>query len=303
MVFILVIPSGIQASNDKYTNRLYTPTFTTQIAGINFIVDCWNHRIIYSRDMELPIEDWKTLDDNIAGPHSIAGNGTVFVAEDTGRHRLFVYTLTAKGFKKTQIIDGINGRPHRTIYDSTTKKFYVLTSTTQKMFVLSYQNGKVVVDQEVDLDFLEGSYVRSFSIINDKMYFVSGPSKISVVNYIDRDFIVERQYPVPEKYSQMNDIKKLGDYYFITVYPEKIIRLKDLSDFNSAENIYSKFGFKGTPYFINYFDGRFFITEIDSNSGIKSFKIKDNKIIDVKTINDSGPPDENVMKRMSEIVT
>ncbi|WMT39741.1 hypothetical protein RE628_20445 [Paenibacillus sp. D2_2] len=302
-VAILIVPSGTNAYGDDYANRLYTPTFITKIAGINLIVDCWNHRIIYSRDIELPIKDWKTLDDDIAGPHSIASNGTIFVAEDTGRNRLFVYTLTPKGFKKTQIIDGIEGRPHRTVYDSATKKFYVLTSTTQNMFVLTVQNGKVIVDQKVHLEFLEEAYVRSFSIINGKMYFVSGPSKISVVDYINGDFTVEKQYSVPEEYSLMNDIKKLGDYYYISIYPEKIIRLKDLSNFNSVENIYSKLGFSGTPYFINYFDGRFFIPEIDSNSGIKSFKIKDNEIIDVKTLNDSGPPDDYVKKRLSELAT
>lgn len=301
---LLFVPSfSVKAEATDYSDRLYTPTFTTKIAGIYFIVDCWNHRIIYSRDISLPIEDWKTLDDDIAGPHSIAGNGTTFIAEDTGRDRLFVYTLTTKGFKKTQIIDGIEGRPHRTIYDPATKKFYVLTSTSQNMFILTHHNGTVSIEKKLHLDFLSDAYTRSFSIIDGKMFFVSGPGKISVVKYIDGNFVLEQQFSVPSEYEAMNDIKKLGDYYYISVYAEKFIRLKNLSDFSSAENMYDSLGFKGTPYYITYFDGRIFVNEIDSSSGIKSFLIKNNKIIDVRTIFDSGPPNESVIKRKSEIAT
>jgi len=301
---MMLVPSTTQASDKMYSDRLFTPTFTTKIAGIYFIVDCWNHRIIYSRDIDQPIKNWKTLDDDIAGPHSIAGNGTIFVAEDTGRNRLFVYTLTPKGFKKTQIIDGIEGRPHRTIYDPATKKFYALTSTSQTMYILEVKDGKVFIENKVPLEFLEGAYVRSFSIINEKMFFVSGPGKVSVANYMDGNVFLENQYDVPSEFSEMNDIKKIGDYYYVSIYAEKMIRLKDLSNFNEYEDIYDKLGFKGTPYYMTYFDGKIFITEIDSSSGIKSFRVKDRvDIIDIETLNDFGPPNNAVLERKSEIAT
>lgn len=153
IVFTLMFSSCAQASDNDYTSRLYTPTYTTKISGIYFIVDCWNHRIIYSRDMTKPIKEWKTLDDDIAGPHSIAGDGITFVSEDSGRDRLIVYTLTSKGFKKTQVIDKIYGRPHKTIYDPTAKRFYVLTSTTQEIYTFELDNGQLSITNKVHLDF------------------------------------------------------------------------------------------------------------------------------------------------------
>lgn len=290
-------------TDNTYSNRLYTPTFITKISGLYFIVDCWNHRIIYSRNIDLPIRDWKILDDNIAGPHSIAGNGEVFVAEDTGRNQLFVYTLTPNGFVKTQIIDKIEGRPHRTIYDPSTKEFYVLTSERQTMYTFTNNEGEISLKNKVKLDYLGTSYVRSFSIIDGKFYFVSGPNKISVASYTNNQFSLIEQFDVPEAYQSMNDIKKIGSYYYMTVYPEKIIRLRDLSDFSEVENIYDKMGFKGTPYYISYFDGNIYITEIDSYSGIKSFKAAGDVIGPIKTLNDSGPPDQIVINRKNEIVT
>ncbi|MDG0810571.1 NHL repeat-containing protein [Cohnella rhizosphaerae] len=136
------------AANDSYADRLYSPMFITKIAGLYFIADSWNHRLLYSKDVRQPIKDWKVLDNDIAAPHSIAGNGTIFVSEDTGRDRLIVYTLTTKGFVRTQTIAGIKGRPHRTIYDSATQKFYVLTSDTQNIYTLSIKDGKVLVDSK-----------------------------------------------------------------------------------------------------------------------------------------------------------
>lgn len=303
IIFVLILIPGVQAKDSDYSNRLYTPTYITKISDIYFIVDCWNHRIIYSRDINKPIKNWSILDNNIAGPHSIAGNGTTFIAEDTGRNRLFVYTLTPKGFKKTQIIDNIDGRPHRTIYDPKTKAFYVLTSTTQNMIVLTEKNKKVDIIKKVNLKFLKETYTRSFSIIDDKMYFVSGPQKIIVTDYLKGNFEVEKEFIVPNNVSEMNDIKKIQDYFYISIYPESMIRIKDLTNFHNVENIYKKIGFKGTPYYINSFDGKYFITEIDSSSGVKSFRVTNNEIMDIKTINDSGSADEKVLKRKSEFPT
>ncbi|MBW7476115.1 hypothetical protein K0T92_15320 [Paenibacillus oenotherae] len=303
LVLFLIFLSMNQTTAAEYSSRLYTPTYTAKIGDHYFIVDCWNHRIIYNDDIDTDIKNWSTLDNDIAGPHSIASDSELYVAEDTGRNKLFVYTLTADGFKKTQIIDDIAGRPHRTIYDPSTEKFYVLTSTSQNMYVLSNQNGKLVIDKQVHLAFLEQTYTRSFSIIDDKMYFVSGPNKITIVDYINKDFEVAMQYDVPQEYSAMNDIFKIDDYYYISSYPEKLIRLKELSRFDSAENIYDELQFKGTPYYFSTFDNKFYVTEIDSHSGIKSFTIQNGSISDVETINDSGPADDLVLQRKSELPT
>lgn len=285
------------AATASYADRLYSPMFITKIGTLYFIADSWNHRLLYSHDVKQPIKNWKVLDDNIAAPHSIAGNGTIFIAEDTGRDRLFVYTLTTKGFVKTQVIGDIKGRPHRTMYDPATRKFYVLTSDTQNMYTLSVQNGKVLIDSKKNLPYLEAAYVRSFSIIDGLMYFVSGPNQILVANYKDGTFSLQEKYDVPAGYRSMNDIKKLGSYYYITVYSNQFIRLKDLSDFSTAENLYTKLGFKGIPYYMSYFDGKVYVTEIDSYSAIRSFKLYNDEITKTEVLHDYGPPNAAVLNR------
>lgn len=290
-------PTPTHAANDSYADRLYSPMFITKIAGLYFIADSWNHRLLYSKDVKLPIKDWKVLDNDIAAPHSIAGNGTIFVSEDTGRDRLIVYTLTTKGFVRTQTIAGIKGRPHRTIYDSATQKFYVLTSDTQNIYTLSIKDGKVLVDSKKNLTYLEAAYVRSFSIIDGKMYFVSGPNQILVANYRDGTFSLQEKYDVPPGYRSMNDIKKIGNYYYITVYYNQFIRLKDLSDFSTAEDLYTKLGFKGIPYYMTYFDGKVYVTEIDAYSAIRSFKLYNDEISQIQVIHDYGPPNAAVLNR------
>ena len=99
-----------------YRARLYTPTMITRLLGTYFIVDCWHHRIIHSRNLHAPLVRWKTLDDDIAGPHSIATDGTFHVAEDTGRHGLFVYRETAPDhFERVQHVPDVGIRPHRLV--------------------------------------------------------------------------------------------------------------------------------------------------------------------------------------------
>lgn len=293
----------MNAATSDYGDRLYSPMYITKIGDIYFIADSWNHRIIYSRDVKLPVAKWKVLDNNIAAPHSIAGNGTIFVAEDTGRDRLFVYTLTNKGFAKTQEINNVKGRPHKTIYDPATRKFYVLTSETQTMYTLSVKNSRVTVDSAKNLTYLEGAYVRSFAIIDGLIYFVSGPNQILVADYKDGTFALRQKYDVPEGYRAMNDIKKIGSYYYITVYSNQFIRLKDLSDFSTAENIYERLGFKGVPYYMSYFDGKIYITEIDTYSAIRSFKASGDEIGKVEVLHDYGPPNEAVLKRKQVLGT
>ncbi|MEK0314811.1 hypothetical protein [Cohnella sp. 56] len=298
ILFALVFQSTpTNAATASYADRLYSPMFINKIGEFYFIADSWNHRIIYSRDVKLPIKRWKVMDNDIAAPHSIAGNGTIFVAEDTGRDRLFVYTLTAKGFVRTQVIDNIKGRPHKTVYDPSTRKFYVLTSETQNIYTLSLKNGKVVIDSKKNLPYLEAAYVRSFSIIDGMMYFVSGPNQILVANYKDGTFSLQEKYDVPAGYRAMNDIKKIGSYYYITVYSKQFIRLKDLSDFSQAENIYNVLGFKGVPYYMSYFDGRIYITEIDSYSAIRSFKASGDEISKIEVMHDYGAPNAAVLNR------
>lgn len=286
-----------------YSSRLYTPTQITKIDNTYFIVDCWNHRIIYSKSIDTKIANWKVLDEDIAGPHSIASDGTVYIAEDTGRHRLFVYKKVGEMFKRVQILDNMGKRPHKTIYDEATKRFYVISSMTQELIVLKDNDGTVELEKKIPLPFLEGQYTRSFSIIDGKMYFVSGAQKITVADYKSGDITVEKQYDVPAKYVSMNDIEKIDDYFYISSTPQMLVRLKDLSNFNESVDLMDELELKGTPYYISTIENTIFIPQITEYSGIKSFSLIKESIQNVKTINDSGAEDETVKERKAELPT
>ena len=113
-----------RADPAAYSHRLHTPTYITKIKDKYFITDCWHHRVIYSNSLSTPISEWQVLDDDIADPHSIASDGTFYVAEDTGRHRLKVYKEARDGkLQQIQLISNVGKRPHRVLYAEQLRRF------------------------------------------------------------------------------------------------------------------------------------------------------------------------------------
>ena len=108
------------------------------------------------------IAHWKTLDDTLAGPHSIASDGEVYVVEDTGRNGLRVYRRAGDGFKRTQDIRNITQRPHRVRYDAETKSFYVVTANSQDIYQLVRDGDGLKLAGKKHLDFL-GAITRGRS--------------------------------------------------------------------------------------------------------------------------------------------
>ncbi|WP_342428555.1 hypothetical protein [Paenibacillus sp. FSL L8-0158] len=169
-------------------------------------------------------------------------------------------------------------RPHKTIYDPVTQAFYVIAAPT--VFCFKKAGGILYLAYQKSLPSLQNSYVRSIQIIDGAMYFVSGTNKIVVANHADESFDVIKEIAVPNELSGMNDIYKIADYYYLTstqnstgAIAPKCIRIKDLDQLASHqyEDLYDVLGFAGTPYFLEVFDGRIFITEIGDVSRIISF--------------------------------
>lgn len=281
-----------ESNKESWQNDLYTPTMIQKIEDDYFIIDCWHHRIIYNKNIKDDISNWSTLTDEIKGGHSIASDGQIYICDDTDNSILRVFMKDNNKFKQTQIIEGITGRPHFVQYDEKTKLFYVISSGEGKIWAIKNNSGKAEVIKKHIISELQNSYVRSFNIIDSHMYFVSGPGNIYKVRYDDSYEIVET-YKVPDDMIGMNFIEKIGDYYYITSYTNnqgqiapKFVRIKNLDDlrYNKYEDLYEKFGFKGTPYYISKFDNKYFITEIDGSSGIKSFEVNNNEIENISTI-------------------
>lgn len=287
------ISTTIKTSEQTWRKDLYTPTMIQKIGDDYFIIDCWHHRIIYNNNLKDDISKWSTLTDEIKGGHTIASDGDLYLVDDTDNSKIRVFKKSNSGFKQIQVIKDVNARPHFILYDKSTKYFYCISSQSGTMWILKNDNGVLKVIKTVIINEIKNSYVRSFSIIDGYIYLPSGPGYIFKIKYDDESFKVIDSYKVPDNMVGMNYITKIDNYFYITSYTNrkgdiipKFVRVKDLNDLKNAkyEDLYKKFGFKGTPYYISNFDNKYFITEIDASSGVKSFGVNNNKLDNIKTL-------------------
>jgi len=291
----------------EWKKTLYTPTVIEKIGEEYFIVDCWHHRVIYNDNLTDPIEKWNTLSDNLGDPHSIASDGIVYLIEDTENNEVKVFRRDGTNFRLTQVIERIGQRPNRIVYDAEKELFYGISAMSQHVFVLKNSGHEVTIEKVIRLGYLlENSYIRAIRLIDGELYFVSGPGKIIVANYRNASFDKVREYKVPFELSGMNDITKIGAYYYICVYQDgagkiapRLVRVKDLNELinSNYEDIYSDLDVRGVPYNLSHIEGRTFLTEVDSYSAIKSFKLVDNEICDIQIHYDAGTPLPSSLQR------
>lgn len=143
------------------------------------------------------------------------------------------------------------------------------------------------------MDSLDQVYVRSFTIIGNDIYFVSGNS--SIIRADLDTFAILDTYPVPDSMAGMIQLTLIQDYFYITVSTDitgnqdyaTILRTRDLSSLadGNYEDIYDRFIGGGTPYYITESDNTFYLTEhrLPGHS-LWSFRIKDNDIVDIKSV-------------------
>ncbi|MDT5061341.1 MAG: hypothetical protein QOH63_1800 [Acidobacteriota bacterium] len=286
-----------------WQQRLYTPTELTKIGDLYFIVDCWHNRVLYQKTLDPDLSEWKVLDNDLAGPHSIASDSYFYVVEDTGRDRLKVYRRLGDEFNPVQTIDNVGLRPHFTVYDPATSAFYVIGANSQTITKLKREGDRLRVQYTKNLQFLDGVYTRSFTILDGDMYFVSGPRRIFKTRYTDDSYQVIASYKVPESLQSMNGLYRTEHYYYLTGTPRTIVRTESLEALEEGkyQDVYDELGLHGTPYYIVRFDGRYYLPEITEYSGIVSFVETEGRIDNVSKLFDFGEPklaDDQEKKRL-----
>ncbi len=287
--------------------ELYSPTQLTRLGDRYFLVDCWHNRILYNDELGDDLLDWEVLDGELAGPHSIATDGEFYVVDDTGLHTVNVYVDTEDGFLLHQTLGGeeLWNRPHRVQYDDELDAFFVIGSHTHNVTKLVADGDELVIERDVHLEFLDGDYTRSMSIIDGKMYFVSGPDRIHKTRHRDGSFDVIDSWDVPPEFSSMIDIYHIDDHYFLTATvnwwdqeffeDNTIVRCADLDDFvnGGCEDLRDELGIKGAPYYLSEIDDRVYVPQVYQYSGVVSFVAGDGgEVTEVETVFDSGPPGE-----------
>lgn len=275
---------------------LSVPTQITKIGADYFLVDCYHDQILTSADLDAPLTEWLVLTDQINRGHTIAGDGTVYLADDTENNRILIFEKREGVFYLTQIFDEIGIRPHYVVYDEDADRFYALSSMTGELYVFfrpDRENAAVALEKVLSIPELNGIYVRSFTIDGDDIYFVSGNR--SIIRASKKDLTVLESWPVPDEIAGMIQLARIQNYYYITVSTDlygsqdyaTILRAKDLSDLSSGawEDIYSSFIGGGTPYYISAFDGHYYLTEHRiPGHGVWQFDVKNDQLTDILTL-------------------
>lgn len=102
---------------------LSVPTQITKIGDDYFLVDCYHNQILTSKTPDAPLTDWYVMTDQINRGHTIAGDGTVYLADDTENNRVLIFEKQDGQFYLTQLFNEIGTRPHYVVYDETENVF------------------------------------------------------------------------------------------------------------------------------------------------------------------------------------
>ncbi|MCR5734717.1 MAG: hypothetical protein K6G22_08950 [Lachnospiraceae bacterium] len=251
---------------------LSIPTQITKIDDTYFIVDCYHNQIIYNDNLEDPLSEWMVMTDEMVMGHTIASDGQVYLVDDTENERIMVFEKTEDPDPKfvfTRQFGGITGRPHFIEYYESSETFYAWCSISGQMYLIKNDGTNVYISDIKEIPELDEIYVRSFTIIDDGIYFVSGNGFIIRAD-LD-SFKVTDRYPVPSEIAGMVQLTKIDDMYYITVSTDDswnqdyatIIRCDSLDKLSEHEyeDVYENFIGGGTPYYITYFDGAYYMAE------------------------------------------
>lgn len=274
---------------------LSVPTYLTKVEDTYFLVDCYHDQVLYHDNLTDPIREWNVMTDEIDRGHTLASDGTVYLVDDTERNRILVFEKRKERYVHTQTFLDIGTRPHYIVYDKTTDTFYAWSSMSGEMYLFRHNTdeSRMYLTEIRRIESLDQTYVRSFTILGNDIYFVSGNA--SIIRADLHSFEMLEAYPVPEQMAGMIQLTRIQDYFYITVSTDiagnqdcaTILRTRDLAALTDGgyEDIYRYFIGGGTPYYITELDNAYYLTEhrLPGHS-LWRFQVEDNEIKDVTAI-------------------
>jgi len=287
-------------------DTLNVATYITKVDETYFIADCYHNQIIYNKNLTDPLNQWNVLTDEVHYAHTIASDGVMFLVDDTENNRLLVFQKIQDSYVHTQTLENIGMRPHFVQYDAKNQMFLAWSSITGEMYFIKRadapnQNGyySLYIEKILKIDALYGVYVRSFTVIEDEFYFVSGHNNQKILKAVIDDsgdgFEILAEYPVADQIAGMVQLIKIGKFYYITVSTDNqenqdfatILRTDNLEKLVDAtyEELYAQFGVsRGTPYYITEIDGRYYMAHHRTNENIIAFDINEDQIEHVEVL-------------------
>lgn len=197
---------------------LSVPTQLTKIGEDYFLVDCYHNQILTSADLNAPLSEWYVLTSQIDRGHTIAGDGVVYLADDTENNRILIFEKKDDTFVMTQMFSNVGVRPHYVCYDEDSERFFALSSMTGELYVFFRPDPsapQVALEKILSIPELSGVYVRSFMIDGDDVYFVSGNS--AIIRARKKDLKVLERFSVPPEIAGMVQLARIQDWFYITV--------------------------------------------------------------------------------------
>ncbi len=267
-------PAVLQDIPRNSSADLSVPTYITKVEDTYFIVDCYHNQVIYHDNLTDPLTDWQVLTDEINKGHTIASDEFVYLVDDTEGNRILVFEKKEGVFYHTQTLDGVGNRPHYIVYDAPTDTFYVWSSMNGEMYLCRHDPGdaRMYLTEVRTVDALKDTYVRSFTIEGNDIFFVSGtPGAPAILQADLSTFAVRKTYPVPDEMAGMIQLTFAEGCCYITISTDitgsqdcaTIIRTKNLKNLSRGkyEDIYENFIGGGTPYYISVIDNSYYLTE------------------------------------------
>lgn len=274
---------------------LSVPTYLTKIEDTYFLVDCYHDQVIYHDNLTDPIWQWSVMTDEINRGHTLASDGIVYLIDDTENNRILIFEKKDGRFLHTQTFSDIGNRPHYIVYDEKTDTFYAWSSMSGEMYLFRHESDdtRMYLAGIRKIDALDNVYVRSFTIQDDVIYFVSGNS--SIIKAELDTFQILDTWPVPDSMAGMIQLTPIQDCFYITISTDisgnqeyaTIIRTRNLSGLMNGdyEDVYDHFIGGGTPYYMTYVDNAWYLTEhrLPGHS-LWRFQVTDNEITDVEAV-------------------
>lgn len=277
---------------------LSVPTYITKVEDTYFIVDCYHDQVIYHDNLTDPLSAWQVMTSDISKGHTLASDGLVYLVDDTENNRVLVFEKQGGVFHHTQTFSEIGSRPHYIIYDEATDTFYAWSSMSGEMYLFRHdpEDTRMYLTEIRKIEQLAGTYVRSFTISENQIYFVSGILGSPAILQADLEtFEIRKTYPVPDTMAGMIQLTITENGFYITISTDingnqdyaTIIHTDDLTNLTSGnyDDVYEHFIGGGTPYYVTFIDNSYYLTEhrIPGHS-IWKFKITDDGITDVEAI-------------------
>ena len=236
-----------------FPDRLNLPTMMSRIGRYWFIVDSYNNRVLYSDQPDLPLDRWRVLDDTLSRPHSIAGDGEFFLVDDTEAHSLRAYRDTPDGLVRVQSIVDAGARPHRVWFEPGESRFYSLSANTQELLVMALNDGVVEVLSRSRLASVQGMYVRSFRLIDGRLWLFTAHGVVSVVDHRAAGMPEVARYTVPPELASLNDMIRIGDSkgsWYLSATRNRLAqcRLIEAGARFDCEDLRPRVGYRGNPY-------------------------------------------------------